>query len=153
MHPSYSPIVSGDQMHGKRKAARSQQNDIRPCEQSHSLTHVPVCFSCVSARADGLPEDASHPAHCSSVRSGLSPCKLPSDPRLSMRELIMADGPRCKRRKQANPRRKNGKSCWGKCPGAVRKWMRDAGQSEIRPGEIRFSLRLQMLVNNKRAEV
>ncbi|XP_056606503.1 zinc finger E-box-binding homeobox 2b isoform X4 [Triplophysa dalaica] len=55
-------------------------------------------------------EGASHPApplHCRCVRSGLSPCELPSDPRLSMRELIMADGPRCKRRKQANPRRKN----------------------------------------------
>ncbi|XP_035263661.1 zinc finger E-box-binding homeobox 2-like isoform X2 [Anguilla anguilla] len=36
-----------------------------------------------------------------------SPCALPSDPRLSMKPEIMADGPRCKRRKQANPRRKN----------------------------------------------
>ncbi|XP_051562879.1 zinc finger E-box-binding homeobox 2b isoform X2 [Myxocyprinus asiaticus] len=64
---------------------------------------------CSSARADGLPEEALHrsslPQHC--VGSALSPCKLPSDLRLSMRELIMADGPRCKRRKQANPRRKN----------------------------------------------
>ncbi|KAM4698260.1 LOW QUALITY PROTEIN: zinc finger E-box-binding homeobox 2 [Rhinophrynus dorsalis] len=37
-----------------------------------------------------------------------SPCELPSDPLLSMKQEIMADGPRCKRRKQANPRRKNG---------------------------------------------
>lgn len=29
---------------------------------------------------------------------------------LSMKQEIMAEGPRCKRRKQANPRRKNGKS-------------------------------------------
>ncbi|CAG5933707.1 unnamed protein product [Menidia menidia] len=38
-----------------------------------------------------------------------SPCELPSDPHthLSMKQEIMADGPRCKRRKQANPRRKN----------------------------------------------
>uniref|UniRef100_A0A2K6JLY3 Zinc finger E-box binding homeobox 2 n=3 Tax=Boreoeutheria TaxID=1437010 RepID=A0A2K6JLY3_RHIBE len=36
-----------------------------------------------------------------------SPCELPSDPLLSMKQPIMADGPRCKRRKQANPRRKN----------------------------------------------
>uniref|UniRef100_A0A8C7IUH9 Zinc finger E-box binding homeobox 2 n=1 Tax=Oncorhynchus kisutch TaxID=8019 RepID=A0A8C7IUH9_ONCKI len=36
-----------------------------------------------------------------------SPCELPSDPLLSMKHEIMADGPRCKRRKQANPRRKN----------------------------------------------
>ncbi|PNI85827.1 ZEB2 isoform 29 [Pan troglodytes] len=27
-----------------------------------------------------------------------------------MKQPIMADGPRCKRRKQANPRRKNGSS-------------------------------------------
>ncbi|KAK2516164.1 hypothetical protein Q9966_015097 [Columba livia] len=27
-----------------------------------------------------------------------------------MKQQIMADGPRCKRRKQANPRRKNGKT-------------------------------------------
>lgn len=39
-----------------------------------------------------------------------SPCGLlPSDPFLSMKQEIMAEGPRCKRRKQANPRRKNGK--------------------------------------------
>ncbi|XP_014873635.1 zinc finger E-box-binding homeobox 2-like isoform X2 [Poecilia latipinna] len=58
---------------------------------------------------------------------GSSPCELPSDPpyllhhfphththththtrtHLSMKQEIMADGPRCKRRKQANPRRKN----------------------------------------------
>jgi len=39
-----------------------------------------------------------------------SPCGLlPSDPLLSMKQEIMAEGPRCKRRKQANPRRKNGK--------------------------------------------
>lgn len=90
--------------------------------------HSPMCLCvslsfCSSVRADGLPEGASHPApplHCCCVRSGLSPCELPSDPRLSMRELIMADGPRCKRRKQANPRRKNGKSRLGKCPGAKR---------------------------------
>ncbi|XP_016325129.1 zinc finger E-box-binding homeobox 2a isoform X3 [Sinocyclocheilus anshuiensis] len=37
-----------------------------------------------------------------------SPCGLlPSDPLLSMKQEIMAEGPRCKRRKQANPRRKN----------------------------------------------
>lgn len=45
----------------------------------------------------------------------------------------MADGPRCKRRKQANPRRKNGKSGLGKCPGAVRKRTRYAGRREMRP--------------------
>ncbi|TRZ01371.1 hypothetical protein DNTS_018419 [Danionella cerebrum] len=40
-----------------------------------------------------------------------SPCGLlPSDPLLSMKQEIMAEGPRCKRRKQANPRRKNGHS-------------------------------------------
>lgn len=86
---------------------------------SVSFTHVPVFF-CVflfvcsgwwAARGSGPP--------CCCVCSGLSPCKLPSDPRLSMRELIMADGPRCKRRKQANPRRKNGKSGLGKCLGKV----------------------------------
>ncbi|KAA0713257.1 hypothetical protein E1301_Tti009323 [Triplophysa tibetana] len=95
---------------------------------SNNHIHSPMCL-CVSlsfsssVRADGLPEGAFHPApplHCRCVRSGLSPCELPSDPRLSMRELIMADGPRCKRRKQANPRRKNGKSRMGKCPGAER---------------------------------
>lgn len=32
---------------------------------------------------------------------------------LSMKQEIMADGPRCKRRKQANPRRKNGKKITG----------------------------------------
>uniref|UniRef100_A0A8C2BZ15 Zinc finger E-box binding homeobox 2a n=1 Tax=Cyprinus carpio TaxID=7962 RepID=A0A8C2BZ15_CYPCA len=37
-----------------------------------------------------------------------SPCGLlPSDLLLSMKQEIMAEGPRCKRRKQANPRRKN----------------------------------------------
>ncbi|KAJ8393775.1 hypothetical protein AAFF_G00056900 [Aldrovandia affinis] len=36
-----------------------------------------------------------------------SPRDPPSDQRLSMQPEIMADGPRCKRRKQANPRRKN----------------------------------------------
>ncbi|XP_036400654.1 zinc finger E-box-binding homeobox 2-like isoform X2 [Megalops cyprinoides] len=45
------------------------------------------------------------PACCRFKES--SPCDLPSDPRLSMKPEIMADGPRCKRRKQANPRRKN----------------------------------------------
>ncbi|KTF72851.1 hypothetical protein cypCar_00037579 [Cyprinus carpio] len=41
-----------------------------------------------------------------------SPCGLlPSDLLLSMKQEIMAEGPRCKRRKQANPRRKNG---WAK---------------------------------------
>ncbi|XP_058642281.1 zinc finger E-box-binding homeobox 2a isoform X1 [Onychostoma macrolepis] len=40
-----------------------------------------------------------------------SPCGLlPSDPLLSMKQEIMAEGPRCKRRKQANPRRKNEES-------------------------------------------
>ncbi|XP_076849520.1 zinc finger E-box-binding homeobox 2a isoform X2 [Brachyhypopomus gauderio] len=36
----------------------------------------------------------------------LGPCTLPSEP-LLMKQEIMAEGPRCKRRKQANPRRKN----------------------------------------------
>ncbi|KAL4618011.1 zinc finger E-box-binding homeobox 2 isoform X2 [Arapaima gigas] len=51
-----------------------------------------------------------HRPHLRSGRSG-APCELPSDPLLSMKQQqqIMADGPRCKRRKQANPRRKNGK--------------------------------------------
>ncbi|KAG9349403.1 hypothetical protein JZ751_027846, partial [Albula glossodonta] len=45
------------------------------------------------------------PACCRFKES--SPCELPSDLLLSMKPEIMADGPRCKRRKQANPRRKN----------------------------------------------
>lgn len=38
---------------------------------------------------------------------------------LSMKQEIMADGPRCKRRKQANPRRKNGKKITGETNQAV----------------------------------
>lgn len=103
-------------------------NDLRGSHQSHSL--MCRCFSVFlfvfsgwwAARGSGPP--------CCCVCSGLSPCKLPSDPRLSMRELIMADGPRFKRRKQANPRRKNGKSGLGKCPGALRKRTRYAGHRE-----------------------
>lgn len=38
---------------------------------------------------------------------------------LSMKQEIMADGPRCKRRKQANPRRKNGKKITGETIQAV----------------------------------
>lgn len=64
---------------------------------------------CLSVRVSGWWAARGSGSPCCCVRSGLSPCELPSDPRLSMRELIMADGPRCKRRKQANPRRKNGK--------------------------------------------
>ncbi|XP_051568115.1 zinc finger E-box-binding homeobox 2-like [Myxocyprinus asiaticus] len=82
-------------------------------EPLSSLIHSCACvFLCLSVRLLGLmgcQKKALHrtslPHHC--VGSALSPCKLPSDLRLSMRELIMADGPRCKRRKQANPRRKN----------------------------------------------
>lgn len=36
-----------------------------------------------------------------------------------MKQEIMADGPRCKRRKQANPRRKNGKKITGETNQAV----------------------------------
>lgn len=113
---------------------------------SNNHIHLPMCL-CVSlsfsssVRADGLPEGASHPApplHCRCVRSGLSPCELPSDPRLSMRELIMADGPRCKRRKQANPRRKNGKSRMGKCPCAER--VRCANGCDVRGRERSYSV-------------
>lgn len=44
-------------------------------------------------------------------------CHLIPHTHLSMKHEIMADGPRCKRRKQANPRRKNGRNrsagqCW-----------------------------------------
>ncbi|KAG7255045.1 hypothetical protein CRUP_026218 [Coryphaenoides rupestris] len=43
-------------------------------------------------------------------RSGAHADCPPSEPLLSMKqEIVMAEGPRCKRRKQANPRRKNGK--------------------------------------------
>uniref|UniRef100_A0A8C2QQG4 Zinc finger E-box binding homeobox 2 n=1 Tax=Capra hircus TaxID=9925 RepID=A0A8C2QQG4_CAPHI len=56
-----------------------------------------------------------------------SPCELPSDPLLSMKQPIMADGPRCKRRKQANPRRKNAfeaeMSAWSRrCLAAACHW-------------------------------
>ncbi|XP_058049390.1 zinc finger E-box-binding homeobox 2 isoform X1 [Ahaetulla prasina] len=48
---------------------------------------------------------------CKSLRVAESESRVhanePSDPLLSMKQQIMADGPRCKRRKQANPRRKN----------------------------------------------
>ncbi|KAK2888756.1 hypothetical protein Q8A67_014131 [Cirrhinus molitorella] len=93
-----------------------------------TITHTTHTPAAETTRGSGSP-------CCCCVCSGLSPCKLPSDPRLSMRELIMADGPRCKRRKQANPRRKNGKSGLGKCPGAVRKRTRYAGrrEREMRP--------------------
>lgn len=42
---------------------------------------------------------------------------------LSMKQEIMADGPRCKRRKQANPRRKNGKKITGETNQAVGGWV------------------------------
>uniref|UniRef100_A0A8C1CU30 Zinc finger E-box binding homeobox 2a n=1 Tax=Cyprinus carpio carpio TaxID=630221 RepID=A0A8C1CU30_CYPCA len=50
----------------------------------------------------------THPPSCPKSPIERSPCGLlPSDLLLSMKQEIMAEGPRCKRRKQANPRRKN----------------------------------------------
>lgn len=83
---------------------------------SYSTWQNIVCSSVTDAHPPSFPESPIVAVCVLVARSWMkerSPCGLlPSDPLLSMKQEIMAEGPRCKRRKQANPRRKNGKKAY-----------------------------------------
>ncbi|TWW73000.1 hypothetical protein D4764_15G0003940 [Takifugu flavidus] len=103
--------------------SREREDALHPCDLNHVLT---IMDSSHQQKWNRPEHKACHQPHFSPVSLGPRPQRrtsrgaLPGSGRrfpsentptcLQLSERIMADGPRCKRRKQANPKRSSGKS-------------------------------------------